>query len=254
MYLAARIPGHVSPNQLTILGLVGAALAFLGLTLSHFGAAWLMLAVVGLTMNWVGDSLDGTLARLRKIERPRYGFFVDHMTDVGAQALVVLGMGLSPYLRFELSCLVLIAYLVMTIFTLIRLHVDHTLCLAYGGVGPTELRVMLIAGIALAAVLGAESVMVTPYGIVGLYNALATLFVFAGTVTIFAVAREQMRRLKAEDPAPARNLEGDFGRRSEVNAPDPVSGTPHGVPITLIGSGGKSLEIERSLSQGVWRG
>lgn len=237
-FLAARTPDHISPNQMTMLGLVGAALAFLGMMLSHLGAAWLLLAVAGLVLNWIGDSLDGTIARFRRIERSRYGFFIDHMTDVAAQVLIVLGMGLSPYLRFDLSCLILLVYLSMTIFTLIRLHVDHTLCLTYGGVGPTELRVMLIGGIGLAATLGVESVVVTPYGSVGLYNLLAFLFVIVVTAAILAVVREQALRLNAEDPTPRPGLEWE-----------PI-GHPQGIGVLRFDNGRDRTPIALAASYG----
>ena len=199
-FLASRVPAFISPNHLTLLGLGGAVLVLLGLVLSHLGSAWLLLAVSGLLLNWLGDSLDGTLARYRRIERSRYGFYIDHMTDVGAQALIILGIGLSPYLRFEWACLILIVYMSATIFTLIRLHVDNVLCLAYCGVGPTEARAMLMVGIAVAAVLGAEATIVTPYGVIGLYDLLASLLVISAMLMLFVLVRKHAGRLDAEDP------------------------------------------------------
>jgi phosphatidylglycerophosphate synthase len=198
IYLANRIPAGIHPDHMTAIGIAGAACSLAGFVLSYFGAGWLLLSVLGLIVNWVGDSLDGTLARIRSVERPRYGFFVDHMTDVASQALVIIGLGLSPYMRLDVACLVFAAYLVMTIFTLLRLHVRQTFCLSYYGVGPTELRVLLIAGIVLALVLG-PATLVTPYGVVGLYDTLAGIFVAVAAISTFRLARNEARALAPLD-------------------------------------------------------
>ncbi|MGE3916681.1 MAG: CDP-alcohol phosphatidyltransferase family protein [Hyphomicrobiaceae bacterium] len=198
--MARQVPDVLSPDHMTAIGVAGAGITFLGLTFSNMGAGWLLLAAAGLGINWLGDSLDGTLARVRGIERPRYGFFIDHMTDVGAQSLVVLGMGLSPYLRLDLAMMILVVYLAMTIFTLMKLHVDKKLCLSFGGVGPTELRVFLLIAIALALYLGPDIKVETSFGSAGLYDFLAVLFVAATSVMMFVIARDQARELALQDP------------------------------------------------------
>lgn len=238
VFLAARIPDCVPPDHLTRFGLAGAVVACLGMSLSHMGIAWLFLAIVGLLMNWAGDSLDGTLARYRGIERPRYGFFVDHMTDVVAQALIVLGLGFSPYLRFDLSCLILVVYLAATVLTLLRLHVDHILCLTYGGLGPTELRVLLIGGIVVAAILGVEVAVATPCGPVGLYNLLASLFVLAAAIAVLMQAREHIRRLGTEDRSPRQSFEWRAASRCPRSMVSRASGEPkHGMRASKIQRG-----------------
>ena len=107
-WLAAHMPGWMSPDKLTAIGFAGAVLIMLSYALSTRSAALLWLASLGFVVNWFGDSLDGTLARYRKIERPRYGYFVDHTVDSFNEFLIIMGLGLSPYVRFDVACLALI--------------------------------------------------------------------------------------------------------------------------------------------------
>jgi phosphatidylglycerophosphate synthase len=95
-------------------------------------------------LNWFGDSLDGTLARYRKIERPRYGFFVDHIIDSVDEVLVFIGLGISPYVRFEIASLALIMYLLLSIYVYLGTYVNGVFRIAYAGIGPTETRLLAI--------------------------------------------------------------------------------------------------------------
>src|SRR5512147_2001859 len=106
-WLAARLPAWVTPDLLTGLGLFASVIIFLAYTATNLDKGFLWLASLGFVLNWFGDSLDGTLARYRKIERPRYGFFVDHIVDAASECMVFLGIGLSPYVRFDLACVAL---------------------------------------------------------------------------------------------------------------------------------------------------
>src|SRR5262249_35216159 len=126
-WLAACLPASVLPDHLTILGLLGAVVVSISLCASNVAVEFAWLAALGLVINWLGDSLDGTLARLRGIERPRYGFFIDHLADVASLFLIAIGLGLSPFLRLDVGCLALIGYLVLMIFTLVKLHVLGTM-------------------------------------------------------------------------------------------------------------------------------
>ena len=143
-WLAPHLPVRASPDNLTATGLVGAMVAFSGYALSRWHPGFLWLATAGLIVNWLGDSLDGTVARFRKIERPRYGFFIDHTTDLFSQVFLALGLGLSSYVRFEVACLALIVYLLVAVYTFVRTNVLGTLQIAFGGIGPTEVRVGMI--------------------------------------------------------------------------------------------------------------
>lgn len=146
LYMAKRLPAWVTSDMLTGLGLVGAVLAFIGYVASNLAPVFLWLASLGLLLNWLGDSLDDTLARVRNQENPRYGFFVDHTADLITQVLVGVGLGLSPYITMHYALLLLTAYLAFVAHTFIRAHVFKTVQIAYYSVGPTETRLALIIG------------------------------------------------------------------------------------------------------------
>jgi len=143
-WLAAHQPRWVTPDILTGVGVIGAALTFTGYVLSNYDKNWLWLASIGFLINWYGDSLDGTLARFRKIERPIYGFFVDHTVDAITEVMIIFGLGLSPYLRFDLAALLLTGYLLMSILVYVRTAVTGVFQLSYIGLGPTELRLIAV--------------------------------------------------------------------------------------------------------------
>jgi len=143
-WLAAHMPAWMNPDILTGIGVMGAVIIFFSYWLSNEVPAFLWIASLGFVINWFGDSLDGTLARYRKIERPKYGFFVDHTMDCFSEVLVVMGLGLSPYVTFSVACLALIGYLLMSVLIYIRTYVYGVFQISYGKFGPTEVRVILI--------------------------------------------------------------------------------------------------------------
>jgi len=143
--LATFVPDSVSPDILTILGVGGALVAFVAYGLTPWNASFLWLANIGVFLNWFGDSLDGTIARLRRIERPRYGFFVDHTSDFVSQLLIGFGLAISTLVRFDVACIALIAYLLLAAFSFVRGCASGTLPIAFAGVGPTEIRCSIIA-------------------------------------------------------------------------------------------------------------
>jgi len=143
IWMAERMPAWVSSDMLTWLGIAGSGMMFAGYWLSNREPAWLWLSTFGLVVNWVGDSTDGTLARVRHTERPKYGFYIDHTADVISEALVFLGLGVSPFVRFELAALAYIGYLAMSVLTYVRTCVDGVFKISYSRLGPTELRIVL---------------------------------------------------------------------------------------------------------------
>lgn len=143
-WLAAHMPPWVTPDRLTLVGFLGAAVVCAGYWLSGVAPAFLWLASLGVVVNWFGDSLDGTLARYRRIERPRYGYFVDHTVDAFNEFLIVIGLGLSPYMRFDVACLALVGYLLMSVLVFVRTYVEGVFQISYGKFGPTEVRVLLL--------------------------------------------------------------------------------------------------------------
>lgn len=142
--VARRLPRWITPDGLTWLGVAGAATVTLGGALSHeHGHGWLWLANLGLVLHWLGDSLDGTLARYRQIERPRYGFYLDQVIDTVGNLLIALGEGLAPGMRLELTLLLLAAYQMLAIQVLVRANIGNAFQVAVGGLGPTELRLAI---------------------------------------------------------------------------------------------------------------
>ncbi|HMO76284.1 MAG TPA: CDP-alcohol phosphatidyltransferase family protein [Sphingopyxis sp.] len=194
-WLCAHLPRWVTPDQLTTLGFLGAVMVAMGYMLSWVDPAWLALSIIGFVVNWFGDSLDGSLARWRRIERPRYGYFVDHSVDGLAIFLMVGSIGLSPYVRFDVALIAVVGYLLLAIHSFLAAKVMGEFRLSYMAGGPTELRLMLIAMTALMPVVGGADVGSTnfsPFDIFGLGIAsiLVTLFVTQS----FATARQLARR------------------------------------------------------------
>src|SRR5688500_9735962 len=158
-WLAARLPRRVMPDHLTALGVVaalGIAVAYL-LSNDH---QWLLWAASGLlVVHWLGDSLDGTLARFRRTERPTYGYYLDHLVDAFATAAICIGLGLSPHMLLATGLAIAVAYLLLSINTYLETSAFGRFDLGYGRVGPTEIRVVLIGlntALALGAGLGAS--------------------------------------------------------------------------------------------------
>jgi archaetidylinositol phosphate synthase len=145
VWLAAQLPRIVTPTRLTLLGFAGALLSGLAYAATLFSTGFLWLATAGLIINWFGDSLDGTLARYRQMERPQYGFFIDHTTDVASQVVIFLGLGISPYMHLETACLALMSYWMAALYTFIRAIATNIFQISYYGIGPTEIRLALIS-------------------------------------------------------------------------------------------------------------
>jgi archaetidylinositol phosphate synthase len=137
--IAPRLPQWVTPDRLTGFGVFGAFVVMLGYILSRWSFEWLWLSNFGLLIHWFGDSLDGTLARVRRIERPRYGFYLDQVIDTIGSLTISLGIGFCPAVRMDLS-LVLATFFMLSIQVYVRTIVDHEFHVAVGRLGPTEMR------------------------------------------------------------------------------------------------------------------
>jgi phosphatidylglycerophosphate synthase len=143
-WLAAHAPAWMTPDVLTGIGILGSLLIFASYILTNLNENFLWLVNLGFVINWFGDSLDGTVARYRKIERPKFGFFIDHTTDAFSQFFVVMGLGLSPYVRFEIAALALIGYLLMSVYVYVDTFVSGVFKISYGKLGPTEVRAIIV--------------------------------------------------------------------------------------------------------------
>lgn len=145
IWLAKRLPSWVMPDQMTLLGVLAAFGIGACYMLSNEGVWLLWVANTFLVVQWFGDSLDGTLARVRKIERPKYGYYLDHLVDAVAIAAIGIGMGLSPYMLLSTGMLIVIAYLILSINVYLEAQALGRFGLGYGYLGPTEARVVLFA-------------------------------------------------------------------------------------------------------------
>lgn len=149
--LARALPAWVMPDHLTALGLLAATVIAVAYGLSNRSPLWLWVVNAALLVHWFGDSLDGTLARTRHIERPRYGFYLDHLTDAYSTIAIGLGLGLSPYMLLGTGMAIVAGYLLLSINVYLETHVFGVFRYGYGVVGPTETRLVLIALNAVAS-------------------------------------------------------------------------------------------------------
>lgn len=143
--IARRLPRAISSDHLTTLGVLGATAAGIAYALSAAHPAWLLAASAALVINWLGDSLDGTLARVRHTERPRYGYYLDHIVDAYSTAAIGIGLGLSPYFSLGIALGLVVVYLALSINVYLESAVFGAFRLGYGRFGPTEVRLILIA-------------------------------------------------------------------------------------------------------------
>jgi phosphatidylglycerophosphate synthase len=152
IWIATRLPARITSDDLSMLGLVSIALA--GFSFAAFRwTTWpaAIGVVCSLLANWFGDSLDGTVARVRGVERPRYGFYVDHAIDLGGTTLLLVGLASSPLMSPVLALSMLAAFLLVSAESYLAAHAVGVFRLSFLGIGPTELRIALAAGSLLAA-------------------------------------------------------------------------------------------------------
>ena len=144
VWLAQRQPKWITSDFLTYTGVIGAVVCALGFILANVNVYYLWLSSLGLVINWYGDSLDGTLARVRNTQRPIYGFFIDHSLDAITICIMCIGAGLSPMFKLDVALVVLAGYLVLSIYTYVCTILKGEFRLTYAAFGPTEFRLLLI--------------------------------------------------------------------------------------------------------------
>jgi archaetidylinositol phosphate synthase len=185
-WLAEHMPGWMTPDILTGIGFLGAVLIAVSYYLTNYNPAFLWLASFGFVVNWFGDSLDGSLARFRHIERPRYGFFLDHTLDSASETVIFIGLGLSPYVNLDLAFLALVGYLLLSIFVFISTYVSGEFKISYGRFGPTEIRAVAILANTVIFFLGNPTLHILNWN-VQLYNLLLG-FITVVLYSIFVVS------------------------------------------------------------------
>ena len=209
-WLVVRLPGFVKPDHLTTLGVLGAVLTAAGYLLSWRSLSWLWLGCLGLLLNWLGDSLDGTLARLRNMDRPKYGFFIDHTTDLFTQTMTFVSLGMSPLAHFGVACLGLITFLIAFVYSLITVHARGTMRITYFHFGPTEIRALLFLGNLLTLAIGVVNLRpwlpFLPGAVpISVHDLGTSLLALAGITAIGVLATGDARALRVEDPPPPRH-------------------------------------------------
>lgn len=146
LWLAARTPQRISPDHLTVLGFAAQILASASYALAAWNKYFLLAATFFIALNWLGDSLDGTLARYRNRLRPRYGFYVDHMADTFGAAFLMSGLALSGYLHWQIAAGMLVAFLVLSTESYLTTYTIGKFRMSYALFGPTEIRILLMIG------------------------------------------------------------------------------------------------------------
>ena len=203
-WLAGKLPRRVLPDDLTAIGVLSAFGICAAYQLTNESPDWLWVASALLVVQWLGDSLDGTLARVRGIQRPKYGYYLDHMVDAISTAAIAIGLGLSPYMLLSIATLIAVAYLILSINVYLESMAFGRFRIGYGLLGPTEVRAILILlNTALALDLGLDftvaDVNLTVLDLIGLGIAAGMIVLLVGR------ALGNLRELAREEPAAPRS-------------------------------------------------
>jgi phosphatidylglycerophosphate synthase len=145
-WMAERAPGWLNSDQLTLLGFAAQVAAGACYALSRYDRRALLLVILCLALNWLGDSMDGTLARVRRQQRPRYGFYVDHMVDIFGSVALMCGLGCSGFLHWQTAVAMLVAFLLLSSESYLATYTLSCFELSQGIFGPTEIRILLVIG------------------------------------------------------------------------------------------------------------
>jgi len=199
-WMALRLPAWVTPDGLTAWGLISAVLILISYLLARNNPAWLWGASIGLVLHWYFDSLDGTLARVRKIERPNYGYYIDHMADVIAALAILIGLGSTEWMRLSTALFVLSGYLAMSVHTHVYAHVTGVFQMGKGGMGPTEIRLILIMGNTATWLWPAFEVPLGPLGSAPIMETLGWVTVVSFVLMLGASMIPALRELAKLEP------------------------------------------------------
>ena len=226
-WILPRISNSIDPIHLTVVGLFGAVLAGVALVGCNWSPYWLICVVAGVALNWFGDSLDGSLARYRQTERPRFGFLVDHTCDLFSQVIIIVCFGFSPFLSLTAAFIVLLCYLLFSAYTYIRAATHSVHQMAYIGVGATEFRILMVAWAFIGTALGLHETLVNS---ANKFDVLDLTIAFLAAIAVMGlgakamtdarqIAIEEELQLQASgsvrrEPASAELLSAAFDRKS----------------------------------------
>jgi archaetidylinositol phosphate synthase len=199
IWMAERAPGWITSDQLTLLGLGAQIAAGVCYTLVRYYRPALLAVILCIVLNWLGDSLDGTLARVRQQQRPRFGFYVDHMVDVFGSVALMCGLGCSGLVHWQTALAMLIAFLILSSESFLAAYTLSCFQLSQGIFGPTEIRLLLI--------LGNLALLRSPYAtLLGhrmlLFDLGGTIAVVVMTLMAICIAIRHTEQLYREEPLP----------------------------------------------------
>ena len=205
--MAERLPGWLTPDALTAIALAGALVSSVAYALAGEDLAWLHLASLGLVVHWWGDSLDGTVARVRQIRREKYGFFVDHQADAVSAVMLTVGLGAGSLMRMDVALAICVGVLMLMLLVNMVAIARGVFKISFSGIGPTELRLIAIVFNTVVWAAGPRS-----FDIGGrewpLFDLLGILGV-VGLVGFYLVSAVRETRLIARlDPTPAPGADG----------------------------------------------
>jgi len=200
IWLAERMPKSITSDHLTGLGLLGMALAGLAYWVSRWERSALLLVALALAINWFGDSLDGTLARVRNQQRPRYGYYTDHVLDLLGVSFLLGGLGLSGFMSPLIALGLMGAYLMVTAEVFLATHVRKVFRMSFMVFGPTELRIILTIGTIF--LLWKPHVQVAGSGPYLLFDVGGIISIVGLAVAFLVSALRNMRQLYREEPLP----------------------------------------------------
>ena len=197
VWMAERTPGWINSDHLTVLGFVAQVMAGVSYALARGNRYWLLVGIGFLALNWLGDSLDGTLARVRQRQRPRYGFYVDHIIDSFGALALMGGLALSGYMQPYIAIGLLVAFLLLSIQSYLAAYALGEFRLSFWSFGPTELRLLLAVGnLALLRwpmVLKGHYRLFDVGGVIGLVGMAAMLVFFTARNTHRLYVEERIR-------------------------------------------------------------
>lgn len=204
-WLARRLPPWVLPDHLSLCGVCGSLIAAFGYVGSRWSIQWLWLACIGVILNWAGDSLDGTVARFRRIERHHYGFFVDRIADLWSKPIIFLGLAFSSLARFDVIAMALVVLLMASAYSLVYSHASREQRITYAGFGPTEIRFLLICANLFTLSFGIADAsqwipLRTDLPVITVFDLLAITLSAAAFVTLALLTLRDRRALDREDP------------------------------------------------------
>jgi phosphatidylglycerophosphate synthase len=210
--MAGHMPASIHSDHLTVLALAAMALAGLGFWLARWDSHWLWVVVAALVVNWFGDSLDGTLARVRGVERPRYGFYVDHVLDIVGITFLLTGLACSGFMTPVIALSLLVAYLLVSGEVFLATAVRGVFRMSFAGFGPTELRILLSVG--AIALRGDPHVNLGALGRVPLFDVGGVIAIAGLAVALLCAIAQNTAALARLEP------------RRHVDRPGASKGTP----------------------------